>query len=137
MNRMRSASRRVNRHNAALQKSRLAKNNTAQEQPIHRHFEDTIKTRRKSQLRFAAKCKFKLQQNTNSFCRKTPGVFCGKTKLQVAAKRKRILQQNENTRLYNPKNPESLNNRPLNEFVIIRAIQILLCIYSGLSAGGL
>ncbi len=86
------------------------------EQLVQRHFEDTSRTRRKRQLRFAAKCKFKLQQNTNSFCGKTPGVFCSKTKLQVAAKRKRILQQNENTRPHNPKNPEPRNNRPINEF---------------------
>jgi len=105
-----------------------------QEQLVQRDFEDTFRTRRKRQLRFAAKCKFKLQQNTNSFCGKTPVVFCRKTKLQVAAKRKRILQQNENTFPYNPL---LRNNRPINEFYAKLWKQILICIYSGLSAGKL
>jgi len=57
--------------------------------------------------------------------------------LQVAAKRKRILQQNENNGLYDPEHPQSRNNRPINKSRIIRAIQILAGIYTGLSSGKL
>jgi len=92
------------------------------EQLVSRHFEDTFRTRRKSQLHFAAKYNFKLLQNANSFCCKTPGVFCSKTKLQIAAKRKRKLQQNENTDPYNPENPQSRNNGPVSESEIICGI---------------
>ena len=57
-----------------------------EEQLVHRHFEDTFRPRRKRQLRFAAKCKFKLLQNTGPILQQNEVANCSKTETHFAAK---------------------------------------------------